>query len=340
VGKVTATPIDTPGSTFSSTSEPIDFTCTTTPVAISVGFGSTRTEERVYRDGAFLPGYKRSTANAGTFSIVRDGGWPANPQIYIDEPTAAPTGGQAMAAIYEVDFRTLANQTIGAAGSYTIDGKVWWAKGSLTTPVPMSSAVVNGSGLRLSTTSGTALALAAGSLDYAPRMMVLPLANLTDFNPLAPILVRAKFASASVSAVGWVGLIDTTSDAANYLAAKRSSEILSGTPGGSPSASFSIKRGTASVSSATGRSGSIGFTDRLVGVQKFSPRFGDHVDQAWTGAAAVPAASGALPQDQGLSALDTGTPANPCVAFFLQNQSGSPLDVYMTHLSISQPKVP
>jgi hypothetical protein len=82
---MTVTFLDPPGKTLDSTSEALDFSCTTTPVAISVGFGSRRAEERVYRDGAFLPGYQRSTANAGVFSIVRDDVWPGNPQLYVDE---------------------------------------------------------------------------------------------------------------------------------------------------------------------------------------------------------------------------------------------------------------
>lgn len=334
-----------PGSELVSLSTAIPFSVSTDPTTTTVlvnfpsDAASPKRWEVAYFKGAFADQYRFSSRVGSAFTIVRVDGWPSVPLFSVDEPDPAPTGGQALGAIYEVDFRTLSNQTIGAAGSYTIDGKVWWAKGSLVTPVPMSSAVVNGSGLRLSTTGATALAMAAGAVDYAARMLVLPLANLAEFNSAAPLLVRAKFSSASVSAIGWIGLIDTTSDAANYLAAKRANEILTAIPSGSPSSSVSVKRGTGSVSSASMRSGSIGFTDRLVGVQKFSPRFGDHVDQSWNGSGAIPAASGALPQDQGLSALDTGTPTNPCVAFFLQNQSGTPLDVYLTHLSVSQPRV-
>lgn len=298
--------------------------------------------ELIYADGVFLYPYLGSTLVGNTFSILRTGGWASfeeRNKVRVFEQAPLPTKGQALGLIYEVDVRTLANQTIAAAGSYVIDGKVWWAKGSLTTPVAMSSALVNGSGLRLSTTGATALPLASGAVDYASRMMVLPLTGLADYNPLAPVLVRAKFTSASVAAVGWIGLIDTTSDAVNYLAANRSAEILTGTPSGSPSATVFIKRGTAVVSSCSMRSGSIGFTDRLLGVQRFNPGFADNVDQSWNGVGAVPADSGALPQNQGLSAQDTGVPTNPCVAFFLQNQSGTPLDVYLTHLSISQPRV-
>lgn len=79
---------DTPGSTLPSTTEPLDFTVTEPVVAISVSFGSTRTEERAWRDGVFLWPYLRSSRNGNTFSLVRDDGtpgWPGNPQPFIDE---------------------------------------------------------------------------------------------------------------------------------------------------------------------------------------------------------------------------------------------------------------
>jgi hypothetical protein len=85
---MTVTFIDSPNSVIGKT-EALDFTASSEVSAISVGFGAVRDEERVYRDGAFLRSYTRSTRVGNTYSIVRDGGWPANPQLYVDEAASA-----------------------------------------------------------------------------------------------------------------------------------------------------------------------------------------------------------------------------------------------------------
>jgi hypothetical protein len=86
---MTVTFIDPPSSVIGKT-EALDFTASAEVVAISVGYGAVRDEERVYRDGAFLRSYTRSTKVGNTYSVVRDGGWPANPQLYVDELPAVP----------------------------------------------------------------------------------------------------------------------------------------------------------------------------------------------------------------------------------------------------------
>ncbi len=85
--------LDAPGKVLESTSEALDFSVTdpTLVVAISVGFGASRVEERVWRDGAFLYPYLASTRSLGVFAVRREGGWPLNPTLYVDEAGLSQT---------------------------------------------------------------------------------------------------------------------------------------------------------------------------------------------------------------------------------------------------------
>jgi hypothetical protein len=88
---MTVTFIDTPGETLDSANESLDFTTDRAVPAISVYFGSGRSEERVYRDGAFLWPYSGSSVSGSgpyTWSITRSGGWLPEPKLYIDESPA------------------------------------------------------------------------------------------------------------------------------------------------------------------------------------------------------------------------------------------------------------
>jgi len=97
--------IDVPGSRLPTVDAPLDFTASSDVAAVSVGFGSLRVEERVYRDGVFLWPYLQSTKTGSAFRIVRDGGWPSDPQVYVDElSTSTPTGYDVLA---DIDFTAL-----------------------------------------------------------------------------------------------------------------------------------------------------------------------------------------------------------------------------------------
>lgn len=85
----------TPGVMMPSQSAPIVFTTTSDVVpVVSCRFGaSARTEERVYRDGAFLYPYEASTRVLNTFTLVRAGGWPlvgAQPEVSVYVYEAQP----------------------------------------------------------------------------------------------------------------------------------------------------------------------------------------------------------------------------------------------------------
>ena len=94
---MTVTFLDASGKTLDGKAEALDFIVSTDVIAISIGFGSVRNEERAYRDGAFLRGYTQSTKLpppegefGTTYRLVRDGGWPASPQLYVDEQPVVP----------------------------------------------------------------------------------------------------------------------------------------------------------------------------------------------------------------------------------------------------------
>jgi hypothetical protein len=137
--------IDVPGSRLPTVDAPLNFTASGDVAAISVGFGAARVEERVYRDGVFLWPYLQSTKTGNAFRIVRDGGWPSDPQIYVDEATAAPA--TFWSVLYDKDLRTLPDQTVSAtmASSYlnfTADGQPWCFHGAAG-----SLMIVNGQGM-------------------------------------------------------------------------------------------------------------------------------------------------------------------------------------------------
>jgi hypothetical protein len=148
----------TPGSLLGTDNTPVIFVASAEPIAVSVNYGE-GSEERIFRDGAFIYPFLSSTKVGLTFTLVRAGGWPvfmddADPpqrrpmNVYVDPPPPQLDPGYGL--LYSVDFSTLPNQTL-AAGANTIDGQTWWMKGALRTSE--SFAVVNGSGLRMRTRS-------------------------------------------------------------------------------------------------------------------------------------------------------------------------------------------
>lgn len=182
-----------------------------------------------------------------------------------------------MALLYAVDFRTLPNQTIGAAGAYTIDGKTWWAKANLVSGgTTLATNIVNGSGLHWALTAGIGSTDigAAGSLAF--RHMFLPLTEIDGWEASLSYMVRARFAfNGSTSAMSpLIGITSTTSDAVGLTAGQRANEILvAPLPQAGTTASLKYKIGTASALAATGRAGTILNSECVVGVYHFTPRF-------------------------------------------------------------------
>lgn len=200
-----------PNSTIDPRTRPIPFQAERDVTAVSVSFGNRRAEERAYRDGAFVWPYLRSTRAGNLFTLVRDdgdAGWPADPKPFVDEeppPPLLPTGGQSYGAIYELDFTAQPTQNLNIApGSAVIDGLTWWAKNALG---QATMSIVNGSGLEW------------WSHDPSPpvaRLLGLPLANVPNFNPSAPVQIWAAMKRNSGNNGVYVGLIDAPANNAAF----------------------------------------------------------------------------------------------------------------------------
>jgi hypothetical protein len=183
-----------------------------------------------------------------------------------------------MALLYEVDFTAQANQTFGAAGSVTIDGKTWWLKGSLTPSGRVhTNAIVNGSGFRFGYTSG-AFGDIGTNTTLATRHAFLPLSSLTGWDSSKAYMVRARFSypgglTANTSPL--VGIVNTTSDAVELQAAHRAGDLMVG-PSPNTGATNLLKYkfgGAAATSAGTARSGTIANNVCVVGINHITPRF-------------------------------------------------------------------
>jgi hypothetical protein len=342
--------IDPSGKTLVSTSEPLDFSCTTTPIAISIGFGSVRPEERVYRDGAFLPGYRRSTASAGVFSIVRDQEWPANPQLYVDEPTLPPVGGQTMGAIYEVDLTAQPSQPLMAAGSYVIDGKTWWAKGGLGSQGARTE-VINGSGLRLYWPQGVNFpgdysSWRSGYPSITPikRTLLMPLSQIAGYNPQAALAILWRFSSnrslsASIDGAGnYGGVMDAALNSADILRAEHQTQMSVSRVQQTGSWWTSNENGD---TRNPGGAGTAVQADHVQGVYRFLADRWYPLLGPWTGSLTVPDNYVSEITLTGDMVMRNRCSASPCFLFAFEHTNGGSgmTDTYLTHLKILQPKV-
>lgn len=344
---MTVTFVDSPGSTLPSSAEPLDFTTTLDVIAISVSFGSgVRVEERAYRDGVFLYPYLRSTQSGHTFSLVRDGGWPASPQVFVDENNV-PASGQVMGAIYEVDLTAQASQSMATATSYTIDGLTWWAKGACGGS--QACELVNGSGLRRYAADGAYPASypnwRGNSNPASPdntRALLLPLSQIPGFNPLAPLAIEWHLASpnaysndSGVCAYG--GVIDAAASAAAITSGEKATAMTVAYYGGG--GFFTIDNNANNITlTGTGTS----YAGHAVGVyrtmlSRWYPLFGaygsslgvpDDYDYAGTGTAS--------------SSFRSRCSNSPSFCFVAEKGANftPALDVYLTRLKVLQPKVP
>jgi hypothetical protein len=206
---MTVTFIDSPNSVIGKT-EALDFTASGEVIAISVGFGAVRDEERVYRDGAFLRSYTRSTKVGNTYSIVRDGGWPANPQLYVDEAPALPS--TFWTTLYDKDLRTLPNQTVSASMSntfanFTADGQPWCFHGCTA-----SLMIVNGQGM-----VGTVNDDARDGSGYSGLHVSMKLYQMAGYDVAKETAVQVRFSDlVSGAAIGGASVWCSPSEVWGY----------------------------------------------------------------------------------------------------------------------------
>jgi hypothetical protein len=322
--------------------EPIGFTCVRALDWLMVDMGAGY-EECAFREGAFRGPYAAHSSISGdllTGTVLREGGWLAPPKLIpqvVPAPVIIPPTGRPLDLIYQVDLTALASQSTPAVGSYTVDGLTWWLKGQFT-GLPFgtvnNAALISGNGLRLSGDYGT---LAPGAVDDPFLRWWLPLANIPNCNPAAPIIVRARMVCSNPSdSGGFIGLISTTSDGVKVLAAQRATEIYCGPPFSSGPGQMRVKGGTATEATVSSRGVVLANQGvSFMGVSQMQPGFADVGSQVWGGT--FPAITGFVPQSTSPQ-FASGARSNPGIIFAMTCNGGSTKTTDLTHLSIYQPK--
>lgn len=236
--------IDPPGP-LANTSEPIDFTTSYPVTSISieydprVGRGARETVYDGVADdntgGDFAYVYRRSTRSVDglTWRIQREGKWPSELRIRVKEATPTSTSGLGYGTTYEVDLTAQDPLTMNAAGSYTIDGMTWWAKGPFLNP-GTTAAVEAGLGLGMKVPGALSFGLSwrgSGNVLYPERVFVLPLAQLPGYNPLAPVAVMASLAgrySYGGEGIVFAGLVDAALSSAALTGPEKATAMTTG----------------------------------------------------------------------------------------------------------------
>lgn len=130
----------------------------------------------------------------------------------------------AWRSIYEVDFSAEPNQTIGAAGSYTIGKATWWAKGALVYnhggANTYTLSIVNGTGLRWATTGASGFFFSTG-VAFPGRVMFMPFAQFTSYNPALPLCLQFVLGPAVTTQILITGVADMASSSAAVTSAER-----------------------------------------------------------------------------------------------------------------------
>lgn len=327
--------------------EPLDFDVTTsvTEVTISIEYAS-GAWDMVYQDGRFAAKFAGSSVVGSHFTIVPPrGGWPEMYYARVKE-IATVSGGQALGVIYEVDFTALASQSL-PQGALTVDGKVWYAKAPSVGPFGSNivTSLVHGQGLVFDQTNGsTGNHLNSGAVSWDYRHLFMPLAQLADYNPLAPLLVRFHGSNGPGGSMGLVGgLCSSTNDGVALAGTDRQYDYLITGMGSASSSSYvpGEKRGINPPVSSFPAAGSPQLSLREAGVYRFMGRFETGSwgpENSWSGAFTavdnlILATVGGLPPVQIPARPNTGvvfgvdgqTEVGPCV---------------VTHMQILQPKAP
>jgi hypothetical protein len=181
-----------------------------------------------------------------------------------------------MAVLYQVDFTTLPNQTIGAAGSYTVDGKTVWAKGTLAPAGSvLQTNIKNGLGLHYEVLSGSGSLSIGTSGELLQRHFFWPLSQFSGWTSGKAYMVRFRMSATIPQNVNpYFGLVDSTSDAVNLQAAQRAGDLLvAPTPSSGTVGTLAVKLGAAAATTATGRATAMVNSECIVGVYHFTPRF-------------------------------------------------------------------
>lgn len=108
-----------------------------------------------------------------------------------------PPNGVPWGVIQYTDFTALGNANFPVVGAYEIGGRQWWLKGVLSDPPTsrlMTTSLVSGQGLRIST-NGCDYAMVENGRWY------LPLSNIPEYRPGAPVIVLGQTSMLEYNAV-------------------------------------------------------------------------------------------------------------------------------------------
>lgn len=187
--------LDTPGVPVSRV-ETLSFSATLVVTAISVSFsGTARSEERAYRDGQFVYPYHGSTQVGSVYNLVRSGGWPADPKVYVDEEPAPFV--TAWSTLYEADLTTSGSATYASNGTYTIDGQSWSIhKGSTNN----AAITLGATGLQINPADGDAPTWHPGA--YTAPYAALHVSGLAGFDSTKQHAVLMRITSSAMMSGG------------------------------------------------------------------------------------------------------------------------------------------
>lgn len=313
--------------------------------------------EVVYQLGAFTPLYLvGSTVNLGTgaYSLVRAGGFP--PGVTVDAIGCVPcppcppipSGGQTWNNLYAVDLTAQGNQALAAAGSYTIDGKTWWMKGTLWGTGFCD--LVSGSGLRLFAPA----TLAGGSQPDRPnfrtvmtgitqRIVFFPFSQFTDYNPNAPVYVQWQMSgtiSGNNDRCYSAGMLAAAASLAPMTNGERAlcMQVCHHTPANANPLYWGPAGSTAPISVLNANTSLAAYR---TGVTRFAKdRF--LLVHALTASDLTPESPMDLSGD--LPATQVTGQSNFLLGFYFTLHKafsdGQTLDIYLTRLVVSQPKIP
>jgi hypothetical protein len=326
-------------------------------VAFSMSIGVDTGNNRIYNGHLLGPGqvldvFCQYTLNANE-SIQAFAGANNVLQITLDgKVQSALAVGSAVSfnPIYEVDFTTLPTQPMVAAGSYTIDGKTWWAKGGLGSKGV--TGIVNGSGFRINwpapLLTGDFSYWRAGAPPTYKRAFCMPLAQLPSFNPLAPLAFMARIVSpiATIAADSedriYTGVIDVAANALDITGPEHDTHM--GISRYSDTVTWQTSNNNYD-SNNVGPAAATGLTEYAQNVQglyrfmggsgRWAPLIGP-----WTGALTVPDDHVAQVNPAGRQAMLNRSSASPSFYYTLNliDTNLPALDYYLTHLRIVQPR--
>jgi hypothetical protein len=255
------------------------------------------------------------------------------------------------ATVYEADFRLMPTLSMQAAGSYSIDGKTWWAKGPAKTNTTWG--VVNEIGIQFAIpvsppgppNNGWR---SNGNNAWAERVLVFPLAQLPGYNPLAPLALLWRATGLISAGAGEAAISAGLADAALTTASLTGPEVGSSmtiNPIDASNSYIQCSPNNNSVDSQwimTMTTAAVPPTllDSIEqGIIRFAPKRYFPLARRFTGALGGPNTANEFAlSNTSLVRSGNGQSDSPCFLMVAQSPFSGVRDVALTHLKVMQPK--